>query len=125
MTGVEHRCRLVGLFQQLATVQRRLGDERVVIVRTEDSRRLQGTDDRCDGLELRPALRYALLVDDERLDVEFVCELLEVAFVCNLSGEKEQAQARVRCFDLVIQDADYLVNKLEQAADFGFPFGFL
>ncbi len=76
-------------------------------------------------MQLSSALRYALLVDHEGLDVEFVCKLLEIAFVSDLSGEEEEPEASVRRFHLVVENTDDLVDEFEETADFVLPVGFL
>lgn len=92
MAGEVHCRRLVRLLEQLGAVQRRLRDERIVVVRAEHPRTLEGADDERDRLELRAALRDVVLVDGERLDVEVVREILEPALVRNLRSEQEKPE---------------------------------
>ena len=78
----------------------RLRDQRVVVVLAEHARTLQRADDERDRLQLRAALRDAVLVDRERLHVEVVREVLEPALVCNLRGEKEETERDGWCVAL-------------------------
>ncbi len=78
--------------QQPCTVQRRLRDESIIIIFTEDLRALERADDQGDSLELRTTLRYAVLVYREGLHVKVVREVLEPALVRYLSGKEGQAE---------------------------------
>lgn len=121
MTRVKYRVGLHRLLEQSVAVQRRLGDERVVIVASEHPRPLQAPDDNGDGLELSSRIRDRLLVDDECLNVELVRELLETRFVGDLGGEEEEAKASLRRFDPVVEDGDDLVDKLEYSGELCLP----
>lgn len=121
MTRREDRRRLLGLLEQAVAVQSGLCDERVVVVWSEDSRRLESTDDDGDGLQLSPTLRDGLLVDDERLDVELVGKLLQACIVGDLGSEQEKAKTGLRRFNPVVEGGDELVNKLEGGRDLGLP----
>lgn len=57
------------LLQQLRAMERRLGDQRVVVIRAEHARALERADDERDCLELGAALGDVVLVDGERLHV--------------------------------------------------------
>lgn len=102
-------------------MQRRLGDQRVVVVAPEHSRPLERPNDDRDRLELSPTLRDRLLVDDEGLNVELVGEFLETCFVGDLGGEEEQSETGFGGFDAVVEDGDDLVDELEDGGEFGFP----
>lgn len=84
-------------------MQGRLSDERVVVVGPKHPRGLERADDDGDRLELRPALRDGLLIDDKCLDVKFVRELLEAGVIGNLGGEQEQPQTRLGRLDPVVE----------------------
>ena len=81
-------------------MQRRLRDQRVVVVEPEDARVRQRADDEGDRLQLRARLVDALLVDSERLHVEVVREVFEAALICNLRSEKEEAERDGGCVAL-------------------------
>lgn len=50
MTRIKHRRRLMTLLQQLAPMQRRLRDQRIIIIRPKHPARLQRADDLRDRL---------------------------------------------------------------------------
>lgn len=54
MTREVHCTTLIGLLKQLASVQRRLSDERVVVLLGEAARAVESTRDDADCLELGP-----------------------------------------------------------------------
>lgn len=112
---------LMALLQQLSAVQGRLGDQRIVVLHSEDPGTSERADDEGDGLQLCSALGDVILVRRERLHVEVVRQVLEAALVGDLSGEKEKPQTDVRSFDIGAEDGGELSNKLEDSGDFCSP----
>lgn len=94
-------------------MQRRLGDQRVVIVRPKHPRSLQRRDHARDGLQLCSGLGDRLLVDHKCLDKELVREFFEAAVVGDLRSEEEEAETSLGSFDLVVQQGDDLVDEFE------------
>lgn len=121
MTSIKHRVRLHRFLQQPVPMQRRLGDQRIVVVASKHPRPLQRPNDDRDGLKLCSTLRDRLLVDDEGLNVELVRELLETCFVGDLGGEEEESETGFGGFDAVVEDGDDLVDEFEDGGEFGFP----
>lgn len=93
MTRSANRTTLIGLLEQLATVQRGFGDERVVVLLAEGPRAVQRASDAADGLELRARVADALLVDGKGLREELVRNFLEARLVRDLAGGEEEAEA--------------------------------
>ena len=74
-------------------MQRRLSDQRVVVLLAKAPRHLQGAGDGADGLELCSRIADAVLVDGERLGEEFVGEFFEAALVGDLAARDKEAEA--------------------------------
>lgn len=113
MTGVKDSSSLMRFFEQLAAVQCRLGDQRVVIVGAKDARRLQRRNDGRYGLQLRSALADALFIDDKGLNEKLVRQFFQAAFVRDLSGEEKQAKTDIRSLDLVVEYRNDLMDEFE------------
>lgn len=90
MTGEVDSAALVGLLEQLATVQRAFGDECVVVLLAKISCCVQRTGNDTYSLELSSRVADGLFVDCEGLREVLVSDFLEVVLVGNLSaGNKE------------------------------------
>ena len=90
-----HRAALVRLLQQLAPMQRALGDQRVVVLAREAPRAVQRAGEHADRLELRLGVANDLLVDGERLREEVVRQLRVARLVCDARAGDEKAQRHV------------------------------
>jgi len=121
MTSIKHRVRLHRFLQQPVPMQRRLGDQRIVVIASKDPRPLERANDDRDGLKLSSTLRDGLLVDNKGLNVELVRQFLETCFVGDLSGEEEESEAGFGGFDAVVEDGDDLVDEFEDGGEFCFP----
>lgn len=91
-----HRPTLVRLLQQLASVQGRLGDQRVVVLFREPPRSMQRASDDAHRLELRPRVADRIFVDCESLGKEFVADLLEPRLIGDLAAHHKQTQRQLR-----------------------------
>ena len=102
-------------------MQRRLRDQRIIVLTAKDPARLEGADDARDRLKLGTRLRDGLLVNDKRLDKELVRQLFEVAIVCDLGGQKEEPETGVGGLDFVVEEGDNLVDEFEERGEPGLP----
>ena len=91
MTRKQYRRSLMTLLEQFTPMERRLGNQRIVIIRPKDSARLKRTDYPCDRLQLRSRFRYRFLVNHECLNKELVCQFFQSTIIRNLSSEEEQS----------------------------------
>lgn len=114
MARRQHRRRLMALFQQLAPMQRRLCNQRIVIIVSKHPTRLQARNDADDSLQLRARLRDALFVNHKRLNKEFVRELFQLALVRDGRGEQKEAQADVGNLAFVVERGSELVDQFEK-----------
>ena len=89
MTSQVHSRSLVRLLKQLSTVQRRLGNQYIIVLFAEDLSPLERINDKGDSLELRPTLGDIVLVHGKSLHVELVRELFESAFIGDLCSKEE------------------------------------
>ena len=105
-------------------MQRRLGDQRCVVVHAKHLGVGKSTNNKRDGLQLRARLRDTVFVHAECLHIKVVCKVFEAAFVGDLGGEKEEAEGDGRCFNLGGKDGSELAHELEDGGHFGLPFGF-
>jgi hypothetical protein len=102
-------------------MQRRLRDQRIIIIHPKHLGALQSLDNERDRLQLRTALGDVVFVYCERLDVEIVGEVFESAFVGDLGGEEEETEGDCRRFDLGAEDGSELAHEFEDVFYFGFP----
>ena len=94
MAGQVDGTTLIRLLQKLAAVQGCFCDQSVVIFFSKPSGALQGPCQYAHSLELRSAIAYAILVDRESLDKEFISRFLEAALVSNLPAGDEETEAK-------------------------------
>ena len=115
-----HRCRLMGLLQQLGTVQRRLGNQRIIPIHLKHPRTLQRPNDQRDRRELRPALRDRIFVYGKCLDVQVVREVFKSSPTLgrNLGGEKEQAEGEGGRVDLGCEDRCAFAHEFQDRRHF-------
>lgn len=90
-----HRAALVGLLEELATVQSGLGDQCVVVFLGEPARAMQGSRDDADGLELRARVADRILVDGECLREELVADFFEARLVGDFTAHHKQSQRQI------------------------------
>lgn len=95
MTGQIDSTALIGLLEQLATVQRAFCDECIVVFLTEVPCCVQSTSDDAYSLELCSRVADRLLVDCESLSEVLVRDLLEIVLICNLSAGDEETERKV------------------------------
>ena len=118
MTRERDGRRLLALLEQFRTMQRRLGDQGIIVVLAKHPRDLERANDGRDGLQLGLGFRDRFLVDRERLHGKLVRELFLTGLVRSGKRKEVQAEADVgRRIDLVVEDRRALVDELEQGRE--------
>lgn len=125
MTRSEHGRRLMSLLQQLAPMQRRLGNEGIVIIIPKHSTGLQTTDNPNNRLQLSPRFRNRLFINDKRLNEKFIRQFLQSTLISYRSSEEEQSKTRLGHFALVIQGSRELMDELEEGGQAGLIVGLI
>lgn len=105
---------LIGLFQQLASMQGHLRDKCIVILLRETSGVVESTGNDTDSLELRSRIANSVFIDSESLCKELIANFLEAGLISNLTTHDKQAQGQVgasRTIDSLIEVTDTLMHE--------------
>jgi len=86
---------LIGLLEQLGTMERALCDESVIVFLAEIAGSTEGLRNDTDSLELRAAVADGFLVDGKGLGEELVRYFFEAALVCYTTAGDEEAERKV------------------------------
>lgn len=92
VAGKVHCTALVGLLEELASMQSSLGDQCIVVLLGESASSVQGTRNDADGLELSSRITDRVFVDSKCLREEFVADFLEPCLICNFTAHHEQPE---------------------------------
>lgn len=95
MASQIHCSALIRFFQKLATMQRSLRDQRVVILLPEPSGTVQSTRDDAHGLELSSGIADSFLVDSKSLREELVRDLLKAGLIGYLAAADKEAETEI------------------------------
>lgn len=88
---------LIWLLEEFATMQRRLRDERIVVLPAEPIRTSrQRTGDDANSLELRPRVGNGLFIDRKGLSKEFIRHIFVLTLARHLSTRYKQSEDQIR-----------------------------
>ena len=102
-------------------MQRRLGDQRVVVLLSETPGPVQCPCDHAHGLELCSAVADGFLVNGKSLGEGFVCHFLEAALIGDLSAGNEQPQAEIGRPVACVKRRDGRVHEFVEGGGLGRP----
>ena len=121
MAGEVDSTALVGFLQQLAAMERGLGDEGIIVLLAEPPRAMQRASDDADGLELGAGVGNGFFVDGEGLGEEFVGDFFEGGLVGDLAAGDEEAEAEVGGAIAGVEGRDGGVHEFVEGRGLGLP----